>query len=924
MKKVFLTMMVCMLLTGCSQDETTMFGSISGVVKDKITSEALAGVRVTIMPGGDSSVTGTDGNFQFKDLDASDYTISYAKEGYVSDSKKVTVSPGMNRDASVLLEPIVPVLSVSPAKLDFEEETTTLALDIKNTGKGTLQWSLSEDIGWLSCQPDKGTTTNETSSIVVTVSREGLDRGNYNGTIVVSSNGGSQTIQVSMTVEAVKLEVQPKSLDFGASETTIQLALSNAGTGTINYTVASSDTWLTTNKNSGSVTQSDYITAVVSREGLAVGKYDAALTFTVGRDHVVVPVHMEVAAVNLEITPSSLDFGTDKNSLQLVVKKTGMGTVNYTVSSSNKWLTTNKESGSVSQSDQLTVLVSREGLSAGKYEAMLTLNADKEKFSVPVHMEVAPITAPTVAIESASNATYNSVRLRGTVLSVGSSKITRHGFCWSEHSSPTIDDSYTDAGDCTEPKAFESTATNLKYSTFYYVRAYAINEVGMAYSERVLTFSTTAAPTIPEVSTGLTDRITDTSVRIEGSIVALGNVSSIAHYGHVWGKSPQPTIQNGKLTDYGTTTETRSYFSDLTNLEPNTTYYVRAYATNEQGTAYGDDIVFTTQKAAPTVLTAAITDIGVSSAVGGGTVAAANGHTFTEKGVCWNTAGTPTIMDRCAVATADFVCRLTELTASTTYYVRAYVRTAENQVYYGNQQQFTTMAAPANPTNGLFAYYTFENNAKNTVEGAASGQLVNGPTYVGGVQNSTAMKFSASDNSHMIVPAKDMIGGTAFSISFWVKNIGDGHIFHTTRTPGYNDSYGDNATGLYMSNGRLRFIVTGYSTYYEYDHDKYYFSHGAFDSDWHMITLVTTVGTPKYAYAETRLYIDGEYIDSVSEYAGDTSKSYNDTKQFIIGGKLDYQKLKVNAVSMSVDNLRIYNTRALSDAEVKQIYNYEK
>ena len=913
-----------LLGAGCAQDEVSTFGGISGVVKDKITSEALAGVRVSIMPGGDSSVTGTDGNFQFKDLDAADYTVSFMKEGYASDSKKVTVSPGMNRDASVTLEPIMPVLAVTPAKLEFGSESTTLALDIANTGKGSLQWSIAEEIGWLSCQPDKGTTTNETSSVVVKVSRDGLERGNYSGTIVVSSNGGSQTIQVAMSVEAVKLEVSPASLDYGTAETSMQLTLRNGGAGTINYTVESSDSWLTPNKKSGAVTQNDYLTAVVSREGLAAGKYDAALTFTVGNNHIVVPVHMEVAAVKLEMTPASLDFGTDKNSLQLTVKNVGTGTVNYTVTSSNKWLTTNKESGSVTQNDYITVLVSREGLSAGKYDATLTFKVGNDSFSVPVHMEVAAAVAPTVAIESASDATYNSVRLRGTVLSVGSSRITRHGFCWSEHAVPTIEDAHSDSGDCSEPKAFEGSATNLKPSTTYHVRAYATNAVGTVYSERELTFTTMASPTVPEVRTDATDQISETTARVYGSIVALGNVSKITHYGHVWGKAAQPTLQNGKQTDYGTTSETLSYFSDMTGLEANTTYYVRAYATNEAGTAYGQDVVFTTQKVAPVIATSSVTDITASSAICGGTVSATNGHNIVERGVCWNTSGSPKVSDRYAIADADFACRLTGLTASTTYYVRAYVRTSENLVYYGNQQQFTSLSAPVNPTNGLFAYYTFENSPKNTVEGASNGQIVNGPTYVSGVHNSTAMKFSASDNSYMLIPAQDMISGTAFSISFWVKNIGDGHIFHTTRTPGYNDSYGDNATGLYMSGGRLRFIVTGYSTYYEYNHDKYYFTHGTFDNDWHMITLVTTVGTPTYAYAYTRLYIDGEFMDSVSEYAGNNSASYKDTKQFIIGGKLDYYNLKVNATNMSIDNLRIYNTRALSDAEVKQIYNYER
>lgn len=831
----WLTLLLAGLLSvSCSQDETSTFGSISGIVKDKITAEVLAGVRVTITPGGDSSVTGTDGSFQFKDLDAADYTITYTKEGYTSDSKKVTVSPGMNRDASVNLDPIVPVLNVYPASLDFGNEVTTLAIDIKNTGKGSLRWDVSEGIDWLSCSPSSGTTTNETSSVVVTVSREGLEHGNYNGTIVVSSNGGSQSIAVSLSVEAVKIEVAPESLDFGTAETSMQLTLRNAGSGTVQYTVSSSNNWLTPSKERGSVTQTDYISAIVSRAGLSAGKYNASLTFTTDGGIIVVPVHMEVAVA----------------------------------------------------------------------------------------------TAPSVSIESASNATYNSIRLRGTILSIGSAKITRHGFCWSEHESPTIEDYSSDSGDCSEPKGFESTITNLKSSTVYHVRAYAINEIGTSYSEQELVFCTAGAPTLPAVSTGTVSRITDKSARISASIDAIGNVAEITNYGHVWGNTPNPTLQTGRQTDFGRISETKSYTSDLTGLDANTTYYVRAYAVNEVGVAYGEDVMFTTQKAAPVIETLMIMNISYSSAVAAGTIINANGHTIVERGVCWNRTGSPDVHDYCIVADENFMCKMTGLDETTTYYVRAYVKTADNSVYYGNQESFTTTEAPVNPTNGLYAYYTFENNTGNLVDGASKGQTSNNPKYVEGVNNSKAMKFSVADNSNMFVPtSQGMFEYPELTISFWAKDLSDGHIFHTSRTPGGMESGNNvNGTGLYMRNGHLHFLMTGYSNYYQ--NNSYsevpVFSHGSLNSGWHMITLVMTLDTPKYGYTTTKLYIDGDYIDSVSESASSGIKAYNGTKQFIIGGNLELNNLKINAVGMTVDNLRIYNSRALTDAEVMQIYEYER
>ena len=224
-------------------------------------------------------------------------------------------------------------------------------------------------------------------------------------------------------------------------------------------------------------------------------------------------------------------------------------------------------------------------------------------------------------------------------------------------------------------------------------------------------------------------------------------------------------------------------------------------------------------------------------------------------------------------------------------------------------------------TNGLFGYYTFEGNAKNGVTGSSNGQLT-GTSYVTGVQGQ-GLKLGSSDKLTIAPSDHGMFENLSFSISFWAKDLNDGHIFHSTRTPGSSDSYGDNATALYMSGGQLRFILTCYSNYYEFSHNKYYFSHGTL-SGWHMITLVTTVNTPSYGYARTQLYIDGELVDAVSESSSDTPSGYRNTRQFILGGAMDYYNVKANGCSMTIDNLRIYNARALSSSEVMQIYNYEK
>ena len=83
------------------------------------------------------------------------------------------------------------------------------------------------------------------------------------------------------------------------------------------------------------------------------------------------------------------------------------------------------------------------------------------------------------------------------------------------------------------------------------------------------------------------------------------------------------------------------FTSNLTGLTPGTIYYVRAYATNSAGTAYGNEVSFTTmQIVLATVTTAAISSITLTTAISGGNITADGGGTITARGVCWATTAT--------------------------------------------------------------------------------------------------------------------------------------------------------------------------------------------------------------------------------------------------------------------------------------------
>ena len=97
------------------------------------------------------------------------------------------------------MEPTLPVLSVNPTSLDFGATQPQKTFNISNTGGGTLTWSVSEDKTWLSVSPTSGTGD---ATVTVNVDRSGLSPGDYTADISVSSNGGNETVHVTMEVEA--------------------------------------------------------------------------------------------------------------------------------------------------------------------------------------------------------------------------------------------------------------------------------------------------------------------------------------------------------------------------------------------------------------------------------------------------------------------------------------------------------------------------------------------------------------------------------------------------------------------------------------------------------------------------------------------------------------------------------------------------
>jgi len=205
--------------------------------------------------------------------------------------------------------------------------------------------------------------------------------------------------------------------------------------------------------------------------------------------------------------------------------------------------------------------------------------------------------------------------------------------------------------------------------------------------------------TLPEVTTGNVSEISQTSATSGGEVTNNGGEEVTAR-GICWSTDQKPTITSGKTSDGS---GNGSFTSKITGLSANTTYYIRAYATNNEGVGYGNEISFKTiQVPLATLTTTAISAITSTTAASGGNITQGGGSDITARGVCWNTSPNPTTENYFTnegPGTGSFTSNLTNLQPATTYYVRAYATSSDGTVY-ADELSFITLCAASAPAVG--------------------------------------------------------------------------------------------------------------------------------------------------------------------------------------------------------------------------------
>ena len=191
------------------------------------------------------------------------------------------------------------------------------------------------------------------------------------------------------------------------------------------------------------------------------------------------------------LSEKSLDFGDLETKKSFYLINNGAEQCTFKMTHVPQWASISESSGSLqpSSSKLMTVVVDRDKVARGSYEEELSMVLEGQEtvtLSLSLSLQKMEKAAPTVTIaKEPVTVDLHSITIQGNLIATGGSLVTRHGHCWSTDEQPTIEQSSCDWGTREAVGEFVSVLKDLAPHTTYYIRSYAVNAQGIAYSDQV-------------------------------------------------------------------------------------------------------------------------------------------------------------------------------------------------------------------------------------------------------------------------------------------------------------------------------------------------------------------------------------------------------------------------------------------------------
>jgi hypothetical protein len=412
--------------------------------------------------------------------------------------------------------------------------------------------------------------------------------------------------------------------------------------------------------------------------------------------HIVIERIPAIVTVDRDV----LDFGENAsvNTLSFSIVNSSYEDLIWYIEQNCPWIKEVKPTGGTlkfSKTEPVTVIIDREKLSGGDNETVIVVKSSNGRSELTVKAVGVEKQLAGVTTQDATNITAVTAQLNGTITADGQPPYTERGFVYATTTQPTLEKTIRKiTAPVNSIAVFYADVEGLDLNTVYYVRAYATNDIGVEYGNEI----SFTAKALPSLNTLSVSDIVSTTAKFNAIITSTGS-PAYTERGFVFATTSQPTLSTTIRKITAVTNSNESYSADVNGLSLNTTYYVRAYATNSEGTAYGNEVSFISGVELATLTTKTATNITTTSAVLGGSILAAGTPAYTERGVCYGTSSMLTIDNNNKVIiagtgseTGDFTQQVSGLSSGTKYYVRAYAKSGNSGIAYGEEISFITYA----------------------------------------------------------------------------------------------------------------------------------------------------------------------------------------------------------------------------------------
>lgn len=292
----------------------------------------------------------------------------------------------------------------------------------------------------------------------------------------------------------------------------------------------------------------------------------------------------------------SLDFGENPEVLMhsFFIFNRGEEALEWAIVHQCAWISSvSKESGTLASNgtQPLVIQIDRNKLSEGLNFTTIHVvsNSGTRQITLSAAFNVKLETLPVTDIRT------NHAVMNGRISQDFSPTITEYGFVYGTFFAPSIQNGAKKASLSGTPSMgaiFNILVSDLEEDTQYHVRSYATNGLRTMYGEDIVFSTKDGKPTVITTSPG--DNITANTITTGGNVTDDGGFPVTAR-GVVYGTVPYPILENNNYTTDGSGI---GYFgSQITDVNVTAnTYYIRAYATNEKGTAYGEQEIVTPEK----------------------------------------------------------------------------------------------------------------------------------------------------------------------------------------------------------------------------------------------------------------------------------------------------------------------------------------